>query len=161
MVSRGNTRAWYIHAWCSLFNIFCFRQQHLRPFFLTLTKLNAEYFLVIQDVYSDYVQNFAIHILTFILCCHPHVGGDADSIVDNQNSGHLFFLRPRSSWQGGILSQTRQAPQPHSGHLTGWPLCCIGQRIVWQLRNKVIYLLSIYSQIRIFIEYGNKDTANT
>ena len=41
------------------------------------------------------------------------------------------------------------------------PLCCIGQRIVWQFRDKVIYLLSIYSQIRIFIEYGNKDTANT
>ena len=37
----------------------------------------------------------------------------------------------------------------------------IGQRIVWLFRDKVIYLLCIYSQIRIFIEYGNKDTANT
>ena len=35
------------------------------------------------------------------------------------------------------------------------------ERIVWQFRDKVIYLLSIYSQIRTFIEYGNKDTANT
>lgn len=30
------------------------------------------------------------------------------------------------------------------------------------LNNEVvIYLLSIYSQIRTFIEFGNKDTANT
>ena len=52
-------------------------------------------------------------------------------------------------------------PKGMNKRLFDHPLCCIGQRIVWQFRDKFIYLLSIYSQIRIFIEYGNKDTANT
>ena len=60
----------------------------------------------------------------------------------------------------GEASEAQLSPIP-SGHLTACPLCRIGQRIVWQFRDKVIYLLSIYSQIRTFIEYGNKDTANT
>ena len=56
----------------------------------------------------------------------------------------------------GEASEAQLSPIP-SGHLTACPLCRIGQKIVWQFRDKVIYLLSIYSQIRIFIEYGNND----